>query len=112
MAYIDQKIKEEILKEVKKVLPDNWKVSARIKDACKIILTVKMSRAEKAEYEQYLEKLAEAKTLQAKQKLREDTKIVSTLGQIRAALNSKNYDNSEAQRDYFQVGYYSEVIVG
>ncbi|OOF39062.1 hypothetical protein BKK47_07540 [Rodentibacter mrazii] len=111
MAYINQEMKKVLLWEVEKVLPKSWKVSARIKNSMKICLTLKLDKKSKAEYEDYLEKMAEAQTLQAKQKLKEETKVVFLINRIREALNSKNYDNSIVEQDFHQVNYYSEVLI-
>jgi hypothetical protein len=104
MAYINQETKSLIKPNVDKILKSfNLKGSLSIHNHMELVLTIRSGaidfggRQSVGKY--HLEQSFSGDALDA-------------LGQLYAALNSHNYDNSDAQSDYFDVGYYVTLQIG
>lgn len=108
MAYFTQEMKKEIEPEIKELLKEfNLKGSLSVKDFCKVYLKIKegfidFGRGDFALLG-YYENLDSYKFNEtANNFLRKAFEI----------LNFKNYDNSDIDKDYFEIGYFVEVKVG
>lgn len=116
MAYMNQALKAELVAEVKKVLPKNWKVTFGVRNYSTLVMNIAkadFSIMDLMNLSQY-EKEHGHKTLNPCY-LKEATikpEINAILVKISNAMNGQNHDNSDAMTDYFDVGYYIEINVG
>ena len=104
MAYITQDMKKEIVAEVKKVLPKSWKVSFRIRHYSTLIMTIKSAPIDLSNGK------GNITVNVSRNDYDENTNKV--LRDVWAAMNKGNYDNSDIQSDYFDVGYYAYIHAG
>jgi len=108
MAYINQETKSEIAAELKKLVPKTWKWSLAINHHSTLVFTVASGpAADLGEHDgkdvqvnhYYPGRYFSSSTLQIVEK-------------IILAMNAKNHNNSDSQRDYFDVGYYVNFNIG
>ena len=114
MAWMNQEKKAKIAAQLKKVVPAGWKYSLRVHHHSSIILTIKSapvdligdnlkSNGAKETYlqlnEYYLERQYSGE-------------LLKTFEAIKTALNLDNYDRSDIQSDYFDVGHYVSIHIG
>lgn len=116
MAYMNQALKAELVAEVKKVLPKNWKVTFGVRNYSTLVMNIAkadFSIMDLMNLSQY-EKDHGYKTLNACYLKEATTKkeVNAILVKISNAMNGQNHDNSDAMTDYFDVGYYIEINVG
>lgn len=111
MAYINQEMKKEIMANVKKVLPQGWKATAKIYNNMKIVLKVKLDEATAQTYNNEQEIIRNAVTRLQINDIKENSVVRKNLDALKTALNCLNYDNSEAYIDYVDVGYYTDLEV-
>ncbi len=116
MAYMNQKLKAELVAEVKKVLPKNWKVTFGVSNYSTLVMNIA-----KADFS-----IMDLMNLTPYEKdhgykkinpytLKEATikpEVNAILVKISNAMNDQNHDNSDAMTDYIDVGYYIEINVG
>lgn len=116
MAYMYKELKNEIVAEVKKVLPKNWKASFAIRNLSTIVMTIS-----KADF--VLEDFVKCTDMHKKyghmelnvhnlDKCAKSEELNQIFKKIGEALNCKNHDNSDAMTDYFDVGYYVDIQIG
>lgn len=116
MAFMNQEKKVVIAAELKKVMPVGWKYSLRVHHHSSITLTISAApvdliglHAQKDLHdatrgyiqlnEYYLERQYSGE-------------VLTILQAARAALNTGNWDKSDIQTDYFNVGHYAYIHVG
>lgn len=119
MAYMPQSKKAEIAAKLKSVIPAGWKYSLSVRNCSEIVLTIqsapldllaKMNAAAAVRGElpmdyvsmisaKWLEKAFEGEAL-------------AVMERIADVLNDGNYDRSDIQTDYFDVGWYSYIGIG
>ncbi len=113
MAFMNQEKKRIIAAELKKVVPADWRYSLSVNNSSTIVMTIKSAPVNLMEmkgmavegrtYHQlnqyYPEQCYEGKTL-------------NTMIDIIAALNTGNWNRSDSQSDYFDVGHYVNVNIG
>ena len=116
MAYMNQALKAELVAEVKKVLPKNWKVTFGVSNYSTLVMNIakadfslmdlmNLSQYEKEDGHKRLNpyNLKEATT---------KPEVNAILVKISNAMNGQNHDNSDIMTDYHDVGYYIEINVG
>lgn len=114
MAWMNQEKKAKIAAQLKKVVPAGWKYSLRVHHHSSIILTIKSapvdligsnlkSNGAKETYLQLNEFYLERQY---------SGELLKTFEAIKAALNLDNYDRSDIQSDYFDVGHYVNIHIG
>lgn len=114
MAYVSQEKKKKIAEKLKTVMPKEYKYSLAVRHSSTIVLTIakgpapELSEDSKAALEKrgyldinqyHLERQAQGKTLEFLKKANE-------------ALNTDNFDESDAMTDYFHVGHYVNIRFG
>ncbi len=116
MAYMNQALKAELVAEVKKVLPKNWKVTFGVRNYSTLVMNIA-----KADFS-----IMDLMNLTPYEKehshkrlnpycLKEATikpEVNAILVKISNAMNGQNHDNSDLMTDYHDVGYYIEINVG
>lgn len=118
MAYIDQDTKKTLKVAVDKVLKRyNAKGSLSIKNHSTLTLTLKSGPAlandvmDATEYfKKNIYKGQDVNTYWIGRTFGGES--YHFLSEIVKAMNDKNYDNSDVQSDYFDVGYYISVKIG
>lgn len=122
MAYVSKEKKAKIAEALKAVMPKDWKYSLAVRHHSTIVLTIRsapvdlVAEAFEAERRHYLLKDEAAKVpsymsvnhYNAARAYGEDHIFVK----IAAALNTDNYDRSDSQSDYFDVGHYVDINIG
>ena len=116
MAYIGQEKKKEVHAELKKVIPASWKWSLSIRHHMSLVLTISSApfailpyvdekgiTHERTELSPYAQNLKNTTS---------DPKLKVVLEKIQAALYDGNWDKSDIQTDYFNVGWYVDVKIG
>lgn len=115
MAYIDQKKKAEIEAALKKVIPASWKYSLAIQNHSTLCLTIYSAPRDlvTANLRPVHRKAHGCITLNPYYIKHEyDGELLELFQRILAAMNAGNYDHSDVQSDYFDVGWYVSVNIG
>jgi hypothetical protein len=117
MAYMSQEMKKVLIERVKGVMPKGWKASYAVRDNCCFVVTIKSApvdiigdwfnvAGDCKEKPDYIEVnryyIADNFSVE----------VAEALQKIVDAMRSENYDNSDVQRDYFDVGYYTSLKIG
>lgn len=114
MAYFTQEMKKNVAAKLKDVVPAGWKYTLSVKDHSTLYFNLKEIPAEY----KLAKDLAEVIEQQGYCQLRgtndvfKSTKHSLIFEKIWEILNDTNYDNSDSQSDYFDVGYYCYVNFG
>ena len=108
MAYITQEEKKEIANQLKAFIPKTWKWSIAVKHYSVLVLTIASAPA--SDLGQYDGKDVQANTYYPEYHF--EGEALATIKKIISVLNHKNYNNSDSQSDYFEVGYYVNINIG
>lgn len=118
MAYMSQEKKATIARALKSVVPTGWRYSLRVRHHSTIVCTITAAPFDliramrKSDYfdpetaTEYTVNPYHARAHCA------DECVADVLEAILGALNSGNYDRSDTQTDYFDVGHYVELKIG
>lgn len=110
MAYMHKELKAQLVAEVKKVLPKNWKVTFAVRNYSTIVCTIRKSPVD---FSSVIPSYGYTQlNPYSIEKLPLDEETVNTLLKIKEALYSENYDNSDVMTDYFDVGYCVDICIG
>lgn len=127
MAYIDQATKKLIKEELDKVVPKDLKYTLKIRDRAVITMVIRkgkvnfhQNRNEKlvGKFDIYLK---EIDPIELSKPLvinchhvdsQFSGEVLDLIKKIQKAMNIKNWDRSDVQIDYFDVGYYIGIQVG
>lgn len=138
MAYVDQAKKAKIAAALKNVVPKDWKYTLRIRHHSEIIMTIRKSPIDfiaiaasrlRQDIEnkgldltdpylkQYLSDLEEKKVNFLTYNIyylenHFSGELLELMRNIVDCLNTDNYDRSDSQIDYFDVGHYVTLQVG
>lgn len=115
MAYVSKETKAELVAAVKKVLPAEWKVTFRVEHYSKIVCIIRKAPVDLVEC--YGNDDGECPSYYRinEYNIRNhcaNKEVADVLVNIVDALNGKNHDNSDVMTDYFDVGYYIDVMFG
>ena len=117
MAFMSQENKAKIAAELKKVMPADWKYSLSVRHHSTIVLTIsaapvdliahmKMNSERGCNHKDYVQ-------VNEYYLDRQFTgELLETFLAIRKALNTDNYDRSDIQTDYFEVGHWVNINIG
>lgn len=127
MAYINQATKKLIKEELDKVVPKDLKYTLKIRDHSLITMVIRkgkvnfhQNRNEKlvGKFDRYQQEIAPielSKTLDINCYYVDDQfsgEVLDLIKKIQKAMNIKNWNRSDIQTDYFDVGYYIGIQVG
>jgi hypothetical protein len=118
MAYVSKEDKAKIAAALKQVVPAGWKYSLAVRNHSTIVMTIAAApfdliRAFKRN--EYFNPETATDLEVNKYRYREslnDECVADTLDAIFKALNTDNYDRSDTQTDYFDVGHYVDLRIG
>ncbi len=117
MAYVSKEKKTKIVAAAKAVLPKDWKVTFSVENHSGIVATI--HRAPKAVLKDYAPPESFNRDEEARPTVNEfhlglfwKGKTLKNLQKLLAALNTDNFDNSDAMSDYFHVGHYVTIQFG
>lgn len=105
MAYMNQEMKSEIVTELKKVIPSDWKYSVSVEHHSTIVLTISQAPID-------LKSMVPSGISSHHLHTYFSGDILDTFKKIYAALNLKNYNNSDTYTDYHDVGHYVTIRIG
>lgn len=108
MAYMNQEKKKVIAQKLKEVMPKTWKYSLSVQNYSKLTLTIKSAPIDLVSINGGRHSLNEFY-------IKEDinnSELVSILENIKDIMNTGNYNNSDVQSDYFDVGHYIGIEFG
>lgn len=106
VAYVSKEKKAKIAAALKLVVPKTWKYTLSVRNHSTITMTIKSAPIDltdggkRSSINHYW--LADSFS----------GKTLATLEKIKAALNTDNYDRSDIQTDYFDVGHYVNIALG
>ncbi|PNX49312.1 MAG: hypothetical protein BV459_00230 [Thermoplasmata archaeon M11B2D] len=133
MAYVSKEKKAKIRAELKKVVPKDWKWSLAVDNHSTIVMTVYSAPVDlMAEYARVVMDKLKYKTdyhsVEAYKRLSANAptyvdvnpywfrdyfdETLEVIENIMSALNTDNYNNSDIQADYFDVGHYVDLNLG
>lgn len=118
MAYIDQDKKKAIAANLKKVVPAGWKYSLAIRHHSTLVLTIQSApfdliRAFKPSEYFNPETATHADVCRYHYHDHfEDECVAEAFDAIFDVLNDGNWDRSDSQTDYFDVGWYVDIKIG
>ena len=117
MAYMNQEQKAKIASELKKVMPADWKYSLSVHHHSTIVLTISAAPVDLiAQMKMNLERGCNHKDYVQVNHYHLDKQfageLLETFRKIRQALNTDNYDRSDIQTDYFEVGHWVNINIG
>lgn len=124
MAYVSKEKKQKIAAALKTVMPKGWKWSLAVNNSSTIVLTIAsapvnlMVEAMRVHNDSYRAdrdgKMTQPEThIQAncRPEMYFDESL-ELFRKIRDALNIDNYNRSDSQTDYFDVGHYTSINLG
>lgn len=112
MTYLRKETKNELVAEIKKVMPKDWKATYALRNMSTLIVTIRKAPLDLNETFHGVrsgEYLVNEYHVDDHCKVEE---VKEVLKKIIKAMNSQNYDNSDRMTDYFDVGYYTELRFG
>ena len=128
MAYFSKEMKKEKEEKLKKVMPRGWKFTTRVYDNMKFVVTIRSAPVDligiivdSMKYNNsnvdYILKYGCKEHIHPhpnyiKDIFKADKKILKIMLDIIEVIDEDNYDNSDSQTDYFDVGYYSYLCIG
>lgn len=117
VAYMSQEKKAVIAGELKKVMPKGWKYTLAVRHHSTIVLTIKSAPvdllaaiARPSESTRVNSTYADVNHYHLDKEFSGD--LLKTFEEIKAALNIGNWDRSDLQTDYFDVGHYVDINIG
>lgn len=118
MAYMSQEHKAKIAAQLKAVMPAGWKYSLGVHHHSTIVLTIQSAPVDllhafpKTDYfDPDTATYADVNPYHFRSHF-SDEKVANIFERIFRALNLDNYDRSDIQTDYFDVGHYVSVHIG
>jgi hypothetical protein len=124
MAWMSQEKKAEIARELKKVMPRDWKYSLSVRHHSTIVLTIQAAPVDLMAI--YNKRVAESWERRG-DKHKPETyaqvneyhldgqfsgELLETFEKIKGALNVGNHDRSDLMTDYYDVGWYVDINIG
>ena len=124
MAYMTQEHKAEIAAKLKAIIPAGWKYSLGVRHHSTLVLTIQSAPVDLiAEYERIIN--AQRERLGDPPRNHDDSAQINpyylaeqfdeslpTMKAILDAMNTGNWDRSDSQTDYFDVGHYVSINIG
>lgn len=119
MAYINQEQKKAITAELKKVMPKGWKYSVAVRDHSAIVLTIASAPVDLLAIVNANRKdgrndsYVQLNHHYLDSEFKGNTEMLGLFLKIRDTLKGPDYfDNSDAQRDHFDVAHYIRINIG
>lgn len=130
MAYMNQTKKKEIKKVLDEIVPKGWKYSLRVRNYSKICFSLMKSPPLRVLYLSEGQNRWQYSSCDLKEKKTKTGDYISInenclehyfpcesyeldfFKKVRDVLNTGNYDNSNVQEDYFDVGHYISISIG
>lgn len=116
MAFMNQERKAALAVEIAKVMPTNWKYTLRVHHHSTLVLTIRQAD---------VDLLSENLVVQGQgfdtsyRNLNEyhlegeyKDKLLKIFENIKGAMMVGNWDKSDVQSDYFDVGWYIDINIG
>lgn len=112
MAYLTKEMKNELVAEVKKVMPKTWKATYALRDMSTLIVTIRKAPLDLQEVFANADSNDYRVNEYHVDDNCQDKEVAEVLKKIIKAMNGQNHDNSDRMRDYFDIGYYTELRFG
>lgn len=118
MAYMNQERKAKLAAELVKVVPAGWKYSLAVRHHSTIVMTISEAPVDlirSIKPSEYFDPDSATEVEVNPHRIDiafSDTEVAKTFRAIFASLNTGNHNRSDAQTDYFDVGWYVEVSIG
>lgn len=123
MAYMNQELKKEIAVKLKTVISSDWKYTLSVRNHSTLVLTIRQAP---------VDLLCHINAVQVELGMPHPVHIIdgyctvnhysldrqfkgdmlTLFKRIDEALNWGNHDNSDPQTDYFDVGWYTDILIG
>lgn len=105
MAYVSKELKAEVAAKLKTIMPKDWKYSLAVRHYSELVLTISKAPVD-------LTTIVPHVNVYYIERCVLDKRYVPLFTEIVAALNTDNYNNSNAMIDYFDVGHYVSINIG
>lgn len=118
MAYVNQEKKAKIAAALKPVVPAGWKYSLAVQNGSTIVMTIRQAPVDLigALYPDtpldQRPSYSSVNHYHIGNAFPNNPELAEVFKKIVGALNVDNYDNSDIQTDYFDVGHYVSLNVG
>src|SRR5207302_10134177 len=114
MAFMNQEKKAKIVEQLKKVMPRNWKYSLTVHHHSSITLAIMSAPVDLFGLHKNREHWTNGYIQLNEYYLQNqyDSPVLDTMLKIRDAMNTGNWDKSDIQTDYFDVGHYAYIHIG
>jgi hypothetical protein len=116
MAFMSQEHKTRIAAELKKVMPKGWKYTLAVRHHSSIVLTIASAPIDLVASQKFAAEHAKAQMyVQLNDRHLEhhfEGELLETFEKINEAMNLDNFDKSDPQTDYFNVGHYVDITIG
>lgn len=115
MAYMSQEKKAEIAAALKKVVPDGWKYSLAVDNHSSIVFTLRQAPVDVLANIREATSLVVGTSFEVNHYYIENQfsgEVLEIMLKIKAALFEGNWDKSDIQTDYFNVGWYVHIHIG
>lgn len=124
MAYVSQELKAKIATALKPLIPAGWKTTLSVHNHSTIVLTIWSAPVD------LLAEIQRKRNARCKSEGREPCSMdgcaqvneyyldaqfdesLEVFEKIKGALNIDNWDHSDSQTDYFDVGHYISIEIG
>jgi hypothetical protein len=106
MAWMNQEKKAAISAELKKVMPKSWKYSLSVRNHSTLVLTIRSAPIDLTKGQPNIN----VNHYWLDKQFSGD--LLVQFVKIRNAMNTGNWDHSDAMTDYFDVGHYVDIKVG
>lgn len=119
MAYVSKECKQSAAAALKAAIPKGWRWSLSVRNHSTLVLTIASAPVDlhanraAARAALGLEPRAahnDVNTYWLAEQFTGD--VLATMEAIKAAMNIGNHDRSDSMTDYFDVGWYTEVVLG
>jgi hypothetical protein len=113
MAFMNQEKKATIALELKKVIPSTWKWSLAVHHHSTLILTISAAPVDLfaiANKNNWTDGYIQLNEYHLEHNF--EGKLLDTFKRIKDAMNTGNWDKSDIQTDYFNVGHYVNIHIG
>jgi hypothetical protein len=114
MAYMSQEKKAIIAAALKKVVPRDWKYSLSVHHHSSLTMRIRSAPVDLYRLHKQHENWSGG-YIQLNEYYLEtqyDEPVLGILRKIREAMNTGNWDKSDIQSDYFNVGHYAYIHIG
>ncbi len=125
MAYMNQERKAKLAANLKKVMPQGWRYSVAVRNHSTLVLTISsapfdllgewlrvVNQRRARNGDEPISRTGDTNLNEHHLESQFEGDLLDTMRAIHLALNDGNWNKSDVQSDYFNVGWYVDVNIG